>query len=37
MNITVKGMMCHHCETHVAEADIKTAVEAAGYEYGGII
>ncbi len=66
MEITVKGMMCPHCEAHVkealekldgvqeavasheenkvtlttaadvAEADIKAAVEAAGYEYGGI-
>lgn len=66
MKITVKGMMCPHCEAHVkealekiegidvavanhsenlvtlttskdvAEADIKSAVEAAGYEYAGI-
>ncbi len=66
MKITVKGMMCPHCEAHVkealekiagideavanhkenlvtlttsadvAEADIKAAVEAAGYEYAGI-
>ena len=66
MEITVKGMMCGHCEAHVkeaiekiagveeasanhdenlvtiklssevAEADIKSAVEAAGYEYCGI-
>ena len=66
MEITVKGMMCPHCEAHtkealekldgvvsvtadhtansvvietsreVAEADIKAAVEAAGYEYCGI-
>lgn len=66
MEITVKGMMCMHCEAHVkqalekidgvteaaanhdenlvtistskeiAEADIKAAVEAAGYEYCGI-
>lgn len=66
MEITVKGMMCPHCEAHVkealeklsgvelatanheenmvsittsadvAEADIKAAVEAAGYEYVGI-
>ncbi|SDZ84440.1 Cu2+-exporting ATPase [Pseudobutyrivibrio sp. ACV-2] len=66
MEITVKGMMCGHCEAHVketlekipgvdeatanhednlvtiktsadvAEADIKAAVEAAGYEYCGI-
>ena len=66
MEITVKGMMCAHCEAHVkqaleklegvasasanhdenlvtlettadiAEADIKAAVEGAGYEYGGI-
>ncbi len=66
MEITVKGMMCPHCEAHVkealeklsgieearanhaenlvsittsaevAEADIKTAVEGAGYEYVGI-
>ncbi len=67
MKITVKGMMCGHCEAHVkqaleavkgitgAKADheqnlvtietsreveeskIKAAVEAAGYEYAGII
>jgi len=67
MKITVKGMMCGHCEAHVKkaleaiegidyveashdenlvtitnskdidEATIKTAVEDAGYEYGGII
>ncbi len=66
MEITVKGMMCPHCEAHVkealeklsgieearanhgenlvsittsaevAEADIKAAVEGAGYEYVGI-
>ena len=66
MEITVKGMMCGHCEAHVkealekipgvdeatanhednlvtiktsadvAEADIKAAVETAGYEYCGI-
>ena len=66
MEITVKGMMCGHCEAHtkealekidgvvsatanhetnsvvietskeVAEAEIKAAVEAAGYEYCGI-
>ncbi|MCR5415322.1 MAG: heavy metal translocating P-type ATPase [Pseudobutyrivibrio sp.] len=66
MEITVKGMMCQHCEAHVkeslekvngideavanheenlvtlktsadvAEADIKAAVESAGYEYCGI-
>lgn len=66
MEITVKGMMCPHCEAHtkealeklegvvsakadhtknlviietdkaVAEADIKAAVEGAGYEYCGI-
>ena len=67
MEITVKGMMCAHCEAHVkealekltgvdeavanhdenlvtlktsadvAESDIKAAVEAAGYEYVGIV
>lgn len=66
MEITVKGMMCPHCEAHVkealekvagieeatanheenlvtlttsgdvSEADIKAAVEGAGYEYIGI-
>jgi Cu2+-exporting ATPase len=66
MEITVKGMMCAHCEAHVKqalekldgvasavanheenlvtlettaevpEADIKAAVEGAGYEYAGI-
>ncbi len=66
MEITVKGMMCAHCEAHVkealekiagieeavanhdenlvtlttsadvAEADIKAAVEGAGYEYVGL-
>ena len=66
MEITVKGMMCAHCEAHVkealekiagveeavakhdanlvtlktsadvAEADLKAAVEGAGYEFGGI-
>ena len=66
MEITVKGMMCAHCEAHVkealekingveeatanheanlvtlktsadvAEADLKAAVEAAGYEFVGI-
>lgn len=66
MEITVKGMMCAHCEAHVkdalekipgvdeatanheanlvtlktsadvAEADLKAAVEGAGYEYVGI-
>lgn len=66
MEITVKGMMCGHCEAHVkdalekitgieeatashednlvvlkttsdiSEADIKAAVEGAGYEYCGI-
>lgn len=66
MEITVKGMMCQHCEAHVKEAleklngveeavanhdenlvtlkisqdvpeaDIKAAVEGAGYEYVGI-
>lgn len=66
MEITVKGMMCPHCEAHtkealekldgvvsakadhttetvvietnkdVAEADIKAAVEGAGYQYVGI-
>lgn len=66
MEVTVKGMMCAHCEAHVkgalekidgitnvvanhdenlvtitstkdiAEADIKAAVEEAGYEYCGI-
>ncbi len=66
MEITVKGMMCGHCEAHVkealekipgveeatanhennsvilktstdvAEADLKAAVEGAGYEYVGI-
>lgn len=66
MEITVKGMMCPHCEAHVkaeiekiagvesaaadheanlvtikttadvTEADIKAAVERAGYEYCGI-
>ncbi|MBE5912186.1 heavy metal translocating P-type ATPase [Pseudobutyrivibrio sp.] len=66
MEITVKGMMCAHCEAHVkealekiqgveeatanhaenlvviktssevSEADIKAAVESAGYEYCGI-
>lgn len=66
MTITVKGMMCAHCETHVKkaleavdgiesavanhaensvvittskdidEAQIKAAVEEAGYEFGGI-
>lgn len=66
MEITVKGMMCQHCEAHtkealeklagvvsakadhttnsvvietnqeVSEADIKAAVESAGYEYGGL-
>ena len=67
MKISVKGMMCEHCEMHVKKALeavdgiksatashkdalvtietskavdeklIKTAVEAAGYEYAGII
>ena len=66
MEITVKGMMCAHCEAHVkealekingveeatanheanlvtlktsadvAEADLKAAVESAGYEFVGI-
>ena len=66
MEITVKGMMCAHCEAHVkealeklagvesaaadhekdlvtintsgevAESDIRSAVETAGYEYAGI-
>ncbi len=66
MEITVKGMMCQHCEAHVkealekingvdeatanheanlvtlktsgdvAEADLKAAVEGAGYEFCGI-
>jgi len=67
MKITVKGMMCGHCEAHVTkaleaidgiesvvashednkvtftttkdvdEAEIKAAIEGAGYEYEGII
>lgn len=67
MKITVKGMMCAHCEAHVKkalealdgvesvtadhsaelvvlelskkveEADVKAAVEEAGYEYAGLV